>query len=84
MFLCVYVRVCVCVCISVFPRVQKDFMLVLPSNAPAVSRQQQKAFWARVMKRGRREKDSQAEREMTERKSERMIERVHNRCIQSL
>lgn len=34
-------------------------------------------------KRGRG-KDSRAEREMTERKSERMIERVCNRCIQCL
>lgn len=45
--------VCVYVCTRarVFVYVQRDFMLVLLSSAPAVSHRQQKAFWMRVMKR---------------------------------
>ena len=51
-------------------------MPVLLSSAPAVSRQQQKAFLDESdEKTEEREKDSQSEREMTERKSERMIEK---------
>lgn len=80
--MCVWVRVCGCVC--VFPCVQRDFMLVLlfPMHLQCLVNSRKQFGWE-WWKEGE-ESDSHTERETTERKSERMIERVHNRRIQSL